>query len=809
VNSWHDLRYAARMLRKTPGFTAIAVITLALGTGATTAVFSVCDALLWRPAPLPRMDTLAMVLQRNPGVPDGWDAVTPGDLEDIRRGSTAFEGLACWRYGTANLAGPGGEPESVRQSLTSAGFFEVAGVLPAMGRAFEAGEAQPGRERESILSDRLWKRRFGADPGIIGKTVRLDDEDFLVVGVMPANFDFPLATDVWTPGALKPAERVSRSANTLVAVGRLKPGRTIWQAEAELEAVASRLAVAYPDTNRNRRFIVWPALKFLTDPHTARSLKLVLGSVFLVLLIACVNVAGLQLTRGTGRVREIAVRSALGARRGRVIAQLVTESVLLGLMGAACGLLVAQWGISLIKTGMPPEIERFTLGWRDLHLDARALAFALAAALASGILAGLAPAWRCSQPNLAGSLREGGRGSSPGRSRHRVRRLLAGAQIALAVVLLAGAGLMVRGFRSLVDRGAALEPSTLLALRLAIPERKYRQPYHQSAFFRAALERIRALPGVRSAGVVSSLPYAGHPSGREFTIEGRAVERGGVPKAMCQIASPGYFETLRIPLRAGRLLSDSDGAAAPRVAVISERMARRWWQGESPVGRRIHMGGPDSKAPWVTIVGVVGDIVHDPFERQPQSVIYAPFAQEPASSMDIGVRTAGNPMLSAPMVTAAIRAVDAGQPITEVMGMKRLIHNRGVRLNYVAALTGVFGLLALGMSAVGLYGVMAHEVAEQAHEIGVRMALGAPRGNVLAMVLRRGMTTVAAGLAVGLPLAYGFARLAASLIHGLQPADAFVFAGMPLALAAAAALAIYVPALRAMRIDPIIALRSE
>jgi putative ABC transport system permease protein len=809
MNLWQDIRYGERLLRKSPGFSATAILTLALGIGATTAVFSVCDALLWSPISLPHLETLAMVGQRIGDDPDEFNSATPADLEDVRRSHTAFRSLATWDDDLANIAGAGGEPERVVQALTSANFFDVLGVQPALGRAFQPGEDQPGREREAILSDRLWRRRFGADAGIVGKTIRLDDQNYLVTGVMPASFDFPLATELWTPYALTPEQRGSRRSNLLQGAARLKPERTLEQAAAELANIGAHLEKSYPDTNKNRHLVLWDARRYLVDRTTSQYLIMLLGSVLFVLLIACVNVANLQFARATARMREVAVRTALGASRSRVIAQLVTESVLLSVAGAALGLLVAYWGMNAIKGGMPPEIERFILGWKDIQLNGRALLFTLVAALLTGILAGLAPAWQCSRPNLTGALKEGGRGGSTGGGRHRLRNVLVAAEVALAVVLLVGAGLMVRGFRTLVDNGGRIEPATLLTMRLAITDNKYHQPHQVLGFYRQVLERISTIPGVRSAAAVTALPYAGHSSGRSFTIEGRPFDPGNVPTGMYQVASPSYFETVRVPLRAGRLLSESDGADALKVALISEGMAQRWWSNESPLGRRIQLGRPNSENPWLTIVGIVGDIAYNPYDRQPRRVIYVPYQQTPALFMDIGVRTAGDPLRVAPAVTAAIRSVDREQPITNMQTMAKAIHNHAIGLNYMAVLMGIFGALALGLSAIGVYGVMAYLVSEQTHEIGIRMALGAERQTVLGMIFRRGMTTVAAGLGVGLPLAWAFARLMSSLVFGVTASDPATFVGIPLALVAAAALAIYVPARRAMCIDPIVALRYE
>jgi putative ABC transport system permease protein len=809
MNPLQDIRYGVRMLAKSPGFAITAILTMALGIGVTTSIFSVCDALLWKPVPLPHLETLVTVLQGDRDDLNHWDTATPADIEDIRRESTTLASLTSWEGGLANLGASGGEPERVIQSLVSANFFDVVGVQPARGRAFQPGEDQAGREHEVVLSDGLWRRRFGGDPGIVGQSIRLDDEQYTVTGIMPASFDFPLATEIWTPMALTPVQRTTRRAQILQSMARLKPGRTVQEAAAEISGIGARLEKLYPDSNKNRHFVVWPALKFLVDYETQQYLVMLLGSVAFVLLIACANVANLQFARATGRLREVAVRRALGASRARIVTQLLTESVLLSIAAATLGLLIARWGMRMMQNGMPPEIRRYILGWNDMQLDGHALLFTLAAAIASGILAGLSPAWQCSQPNLTVALKEGGRSSSVGRARQRLRNILVASEVALAVVLLVGASLMVRGFRSFVKNGEAFEPSTLLTLRLAITDNKYREKYQVAQFYRQVLEHVQAIPGVQSAVAVSALPYSDHSDGRNFTIEGRQVEPGDQPSGMYQVASPEYFRTLHIPLRAGRFLSPSDGPDAPKVALISERLARRWWKNESPIGRRIKIGEADFKSPWMTIVGVVGDVVHNPYERIPRQTFYLPYQQAPALWMDIGVRTAGDPLMAAPAVTAAIRSVDPEQPITDMRTMERSIHNRSIGLNYMAALMGIFGAIALFLSAIGVYGVMAYLVSEQTQEIGLRMALGAPRGSVLQMIFRRGLTTIGTGLIIGLPLAFGFSRLMASLIFGVSATDATTFVGIPLALMAAAALAIYIPARRAMRIDPIVALRYE
>jgi putative ABC transport system permease protein len=804
-----DVRYAVRSVSKSPGFAATAVITLALGIGATTAIFSVCDAMLWKPIPLPNIESLVMVHQAVPGDPRDFNDVTPADVADIRAQTGSFEGSAIYQQGMANIVTQGGEPERADESLVGAGFFDVIGVQPELGRGFRAGDDEPGAPSLVVFSDAFWRRRFGADPAIVGETIRLDDRDTTVIGVMPASVNFPLPTEVWTPLALTLEQRHSRANQSVTMVGRLKPGCTLPQAAAEIDGIARRLAAQYPDTNKNRRFLVRSTLEFLIGVENKQYALLLFWSVMFVLLIACANVANLQYARATGRAREIALRTALGAARWRLIAQVVMECVILSLGGALAGIAFAEWGLDMIRAGMPPRIGKYIVGWQQIHLDMRTLAFMLAAAVLAGIVAGLAPAWQCSRPNLTESLRDGGRGSSSGRARRRLRGILVGAEIALAVVLLVGASLMVRGFQALVRGAANLEPATLLSMRLALTDTKYHDDSQMRGFYDDVLRRIDALPGVKSATAVTALPYSGHSSGRAFTIEGRPVERGNQPSGQVQNVSPRYFETLRVPLRKGRFLSASDGADTVRAGVVSERMAQLWWPHESPIGKRLKFGGPDSKQPWITVVGVVGDTTHDVFDRNPRSALYVPMAQYPRLWMDVAVRTAGDPLRLAPAVTAAIRAVDPEQPISSMATLETWMHEQSVGLNYMAVLMGIFGALALVLSSVGVYGVMAYVVSEQTPEIGIRMALGAARSSVLAMVFRRGMVTALAGLAVGLAMAAGFAHLIAFMIYGVSETDPATFIGIPIALLAAAALAIYIPARRAMKIDPIVALRYE
>ena len=803
-----NVRHAVRSLSKAPGFSLTTITTLALGIGAATAIFSVCDAMLWKPVPLPHVDSLYMVLQSVPGEPHGWNAISPADASDIRDQSTAWQSFASYTQGLANIASSGERPERVEQALVSANFFDVIGAKPLQGRTFLKGEDDLGRHREVVISEEFWRRRFGASPATVHSTIRLDDEDYTVIGIMPKTFQFPLATELWTPLAFKPADRISRGGGWVEGIARLKPGRAVGQASAELDAIARRLENLHPDTNTNRRFYISPAAAFLIGFENRQYALLLFGAVLFVLLIACVNVANLQFARATGRTREISVRSALGASRAGLLGRMLFESLLLSTTGGLLGILIARWGVRVIQTAMPPRIARYVHGWDQMGADWRTIFFMLAAATASGLIAGILPAWQVSRADLAHGLRDGGRSVSGGRTRRRLRGILVGAEISLAVVLLVGGGLMVRGFQSLVNGANRLDPATILAMRLSLTESKYKEDFRVVDYYRKVLQRIEAQPGVQSVAAVTALPYSGHSSARAFTIEGRAPERPR-PSAQYQAISANYLDTLHIPLVRGRKFTQADGPDAPRVAVITGRMERRWWPNESAIGKRIKIGAPDSTSPWMTIVGVAEDITHDVYDRVPRPTFYVPYEQMPGRWMDIAVRSAGDPLAVAPSVLAAIRSVDPDQPVTQTGSLETWRHEQSIGMNYMAVLMGVFGVLALVLAAIGVYGVMEYLVTEQTQEIGIRAALGAQRSNVLLMVFRRGAATVFSGLAIGLVMAYGFSRLMTSLVFGISSTDPTSFIGIPLTLIAAAALAIYIPARRAMKIDPIIALRYE
>jgi putative ABC transport system permease protein len=808
---WLDARYGLRQLRVNRAFAVVAAATLSLGIAATTVIYSICAALVWQVLPLPHPETLVTVLQAVPGNAHLWSPSSAADVEDLRRSGALWDGLASWENATAKIVDAGGEPLRVDQARVTANFFDVVGVPPELGRAFAPDEDQPGRDREVVLSNGLWRNRFGADRGIVGRSIRMDNEDYTVIGVMPLKFSFPRASkELWTPLALTSSERNSRSAPRLDSVARLKPGSTLQQVEAELAGLSLRLEALYPDTNAKRRFMAWPVRRYVVGDYAAQFASLLLGAAFFVLLIACGNVASLQFARGTARWREVAIRQSLGASRGRIVIQLVTESMMVAAAGAAAGVALAWFGLRAIRLGMPPELQRYSSGWSDLGLNAGALAFVLAVTLLAGMLAGLAPALRSSRPNLAESLKEGGSAGSSGPGRRRVRSLLLAAEIALTVVLLVGAGLMIRGFRSLALGARIVDSQAVLTLRLDLDPAKYSTPQKIAEFYRELLERTGALPGVQTAAAVSALPYSGHARAGAFSIPGVETPRGKQPAAQMQAVSAAYFQTLHIPLRAGRFLSDRDGPHSPLSIVIDENLARQFWpEVSAAVGRQIKLGAAGASGAPVTIVGVVGGIKASVMDRAPRPTLYLPYTQFPERGMDLAVRCAGDPMALIAAVRSAIRAGDAEEPISGITTLERLKRNEAIGLAYTAVLMSIFGGVALILSCVGVYGITAWLISRQTHEIGIRVALGATRGSVLRLLFRQSGRAALAGVGVGLVLAFALGRMLAAVIWGVSAADAATFAAIPLVLAAVAGTAIYIPARRALAIDPMAALRSE
>ena len=785
---WQDIRCGARQLRRSPGFTFVAATILALGIGATTAIYSMFDTVLWRPMGALDLPGLVAVTGAVPGQPHFFGPAAAADLEDIRDAATSLESLAIYENVNLNLVDAGGEAIRVEGVRVTPDFFRVASAQPAIGRTFTAGE-----QRVVVLSDDLWRRRFRADPAIEGRTIRIDGLNCTVVGVMPPDFTLPRSNrKLWLP--LEPA-RGDRASLACLAIGRLKPGRSVEQAAAEIDGIASRLAKTFPATNRDRRFRTWSYQHFLVGDYIPIYETMLLGAAIFVLLIACANVASLQFARAAERRREVAVRLALGAGRRRIVRQLATESVLLAAAGGAMGVLVAGWALALIKWRVPAEIRTYMPGWSQIGLNLHALAFALACAAASGIVAGLAPAWQCSRPNLAESMKEGARGSGAG-VRTRLRSILVAAELALAVVLLVGAGLMVRGFQSLVWGGAGLDPGHMLTVHVSLTENQYREPWRIAAFYQDVRDRAGALPGVRSAVVVTAMPFSRASFAQPVAIEGSTKQPEVV---QVQAVSPEYFRSLQIPL-----VSGTTSLEAARSAVVSQAMARRW---SLALGRRIQLGAPDG--PWLNVAGIVGDMRQSVLSRDPAPTVYVSWQQFPRRDMDIGMRTAGDPMRLAPGLAAAIRAADPEQPYSNMSTLATLISQEAFVFAYMAALMGAFGLIALALSAIGVYGVMSYVAAQLRHEIGVRMALGASRASVLGMLLGRGMRTAAVGMLIGAIPAFGLARLMRAFVWGVSLRDPATLVAIPLALLAAAALAIYVPARRGTRVDPMAALREE
>lgn len=804
-----DLRYALRGLRRTPLFTGVVVATLALGIGVNTAIFSVSNALLFNPIHYPQSHRLAILFGSESRKGTFREGVSAADFLEIQKRSRSFSTLVAWGRWDANLTGHDA-PERVRAIQASPEFFATLRVQPALGRPFRADEGALGREQVAVLGHGLWQRRFASDPAVVGREVMLDGRPYTVVGVAPEGFLYPESPDLWTPLAFTPQQATDHGSRWLSVFGRLRDGVTVRAAAGEARVLGATFAKENPATNQGHGLRLVTFASGVLDDVSPTFYWLMLVTVAFVLLIACANVANLLLARSALRRREIALRRALGARPGRLIRQCLTESVVLAGFGGGLGVLVAQVTITLIHSAVPVAVTRFIPGWGDIGLDATALLFTAAIALVTGLLCGLSPALHLVRQDDNEALKDGGRAGGAGRAPRRLQHGLVVAQVALALVMLVGAGLLVQGFRRLAKPAYGFDPQGVLAFSVALPDAKYSDAPRIAAFYERAQERLAAVPGVQSAAFATVLPWSGGsrlwPTVIDGSTETRPAER---PQSSLRVVSPGFFATLRVPLLKGREFAAQDRAGGAPVAIVSAGFARRAWGSGDPLGRRLRLEGLEGGDEWHTVVGVCGDLKRGWWDRQAMPAVYMAAAQLPRANMDVAVRTAGDAAALTAGVRQAIEEVDAAQPVYDVATMEHTLADQisGVRVGSIMMM--MFAALALFLSVLGVYAVLAYAVEQRTHEIGVRVALGAQHRDILGLVIGNGMRLAGIGLAVGLPLAFLVARVMAATMFGVVRADVLVIAAYVLLLGGAALLAAWLPARRASRVDPIIALRCE
>ena len=798
-----DIRYGIRMLRTKPSFTVIVVLALAIGIGANTAIFSVVNAILLRPLPYKNADRISMIWMDNPklGVSQDWHSYP--NYMDYKEQNQSYEDMAAFNDRSFNLTGTG-DPVRVVGVWTTASVFSVLGVEPAIGHTFTEAEEEPGKDLVVVLSNGLWQRRFGGDPGIVGQPISMNGVNRTVLGVMPASFTFPeKKTELWIPLAINPQRKQARNSISYKAVGRLKPGVTIEQARADMGAIAKRLDDQYFKSGYGINLVP------LHDQETGTvrpALLVLLGAVAFVLLIACANVANLLLARAALREREVAIRVALGAGRSRIIRQVLTESALLALAGGVAGLLLAVWGLKVLVALSPADIPRLD----QTGIDGRVLAFTLAVSLITGLIFGLAPALQASKSDPNESLKEGARGSTGGVGGRRVRNLLVVSEIALSLILLIGAGLLIKSFVRLQQFEFGFNPDNLLTMRVQLPGSKYRDGKQVVGFYQQLLERMEAVPGVQSVGAIASVFITDTPNSTNFVIEGRPVPVGAEAiEVPLDSISPSYFKVMGIPLLRGREFDNRDVEGATPVVIINDTFARRFFPDEDPVGKRFVYGSLDPRNPWLTIVGVVGDMRRTGFDRPVRPETFLPEAQNPDNALTIVVRTSTDPTSFAGALRNEVWSIDKDQSVYDINTMHQTLSEMMSQRRFNMLLLGLFAAVALTLAAVGIYGVISYSVTQRSHEIGIRIALGAQSGDVLKMVVGQGMVLAGAGVSIGLIAAFALTKLMSSLLFGVSAADPVTFVLISLLLAGVALIACLVPARRATKVDPMVALRYE
>jgi putative ABC transport system permease protein len=805
-----DLKFAFRGVLKRPAFTAIAVLTLGLGIGASTAIFSVVNSVMLRRLPYPNADRIVAIQEINREGIQG--QVTGPNFLDWRAQNTVFEHLSAMKITNANLT-LADQAERIDLTQTSADFFDVFGVKPQLGRLFVAGDEQAGHAPVAVLSDTLWRRKFGANPSIVGQQVNFDGKTYAVVGIAPPGFQYPFKTEAWLP-PLKLAPEVNerveptqrRGMGYLFAIALLKPGVTVPQAAGEMETITARLRQQYPDTN-NSRFDRVVSLQEHLVGKSDTMLWLLFGAVMFVLLIACANVANLLLASAASRSKEMAIRAALGASRARVIRQLLTESTILALAGGALGLLLSSYGVTAITRLLPADFPRLN----EIGIDWRVFGFTLGASLLTGFLFGFAPALHLSKTDVQEAMKESGRGTA-GSARHtRLRHALIVTEVALSVVLLAGAGLLFRSFMRLQAVNAGFTPQQVLTAKLSPAGPKFQNDPDYSTFYQQVLDRVSTIPGVQSAGVINVLPLGKGPT-IGFRIDGRPVTRPDKwPVTNFRTVSADYFRTMNVPILQGRPFTQQDDANAPQRLMINQALAQRDFPNENPVGRRLTFGGtgPDNQPLWWEIVGVTANVRSLELREEAPAELYFPLGQNPFENMAIVLRSTVEPGSLGPALRQAVAEVDRTVPVSDMQTMEHIVSESVTQPRFNLFLLGLFSGIALLLSAAGIYGVTTYTVTQRTHELGIRLALGAQVSDVLKLVLGQGMAVIGVGLVLGLAAAFALMRLMRSLLFGVGENDPLTFAAITFVLFVVALIACYVPARRATKVDPLIALRYE